>query len=64
MVSRDEMARIALRHDTLMAAAMRRALGIEGRAGSARHGRVSTPDRRWNHLDWCFENHGSPMDGA
>lgn len=58
MTSLREMAEIAARYDTAMSWAMLRALLEEGVA-------VCVPCRRthaYDHLAWCFCNHGSPMD--
>ena len=66
MVETFEIARMALRYDTAVALAFRRALGIDG-ASRARHARGRDAggrrDCRYASLLWCFENHGSPMDG-
>lgn len=54
-----EIAVIAARHDTTMSWAMLRALLERGVS-------VRLPRRRchqYDHMRWCFENHGSPMDG-
>ena len=63
MVTRDEMARMALRHDTQVAAAFRRALGL----GDAPPPRRRARARRRLHPEWrgmleCFRNERSPMD--
>lgn len=57
-MSLDEMATIAARYDTVMAWAMLRTLAEMGVV-------VATPSRAshaYDHLRWCFRNHGSPMD--
>ncbi len=54
-----QMAAIAARYDTTMSWAMLRALLARGVS-------VRLPSRRrhqYEHMLWCFENHGSPMDG-
>lgn len=66
MVETSEIARMALRYDTAVALAFRRALGIDGasRAPHARgRGAGGRRDGRYAGLLWCFENYGSPMDG-
>ena len=60
MLSRAELAEIAMRHDTAMAHAMLRALGIEIRR--ARRPRLAESSR-WHGMGWARRNHGSPMDG-
>ncbi len=69
MVERREILRIALRAwcdcGTAMAAAMLRAYGMCPALiprGGARGG-SGTEDYRYRSVRWCFENHGSPMDG-
>lgn len=63
MVEVSEIARMAMRHDTVVALAFRRALGIAA-APAARARRAGTrPERRYRGMRWCMENHGSPMDG-
>jgi len=61
MLTHEELARIALRHDTSMARAMLRALGVP----VPRSFRAGVPVRA-DYIDpdvlWCFRNHGSPMD--
>lgn len=57
-MSLDEMATIAARYDTSMAWAMLRALADMGIV-------IATPrtaSHAYDHLRWCFANHGSPMD--
>lgn len=65
MVTRDEMLRIAMRHDTLMAHAMLAALGFpRERPRGSRRGRGNAhaaADRaRYRAMRWCFRNFGSP----
>lgn len=62
MVEPSEIARLAVRYDTVIALAFRRALGITTApsSGAARAGRH--PDGRYCGMRWCMENHGSPMD--
>lgn len=61
-MSRDELAEIALRHDTAMSRAMLRALGIPVPEPAPAVGAIVRADRRYDGLAWCFANHGSPMD--
>lgn len=66
MVETFEIARMALRYDTAVALAFRRALGIDGASWAAHargRGASGRRDGRYAGLPWCFENHGSPMDG-
>lgn len=58
MLSLAEMGRIATRYDTTMSWAMLRALASAGVAIAAPRSRAHAYD----HLLWCFANHGSPMD--
>lgn len=53
MVSRKYMADAALRHDTAVAHAFRRALGVTYRRAKR---------RRYRGMMECFRNFGSPMD--
>ncbi|WP_307739012.1 hypothetical protein [uncultured Parolsenella sp.] len=62
MVSRDYMCRAALRQDTAPSRAMLRALGVPVPEPRPRPGRVVRLDR-YEGVEWCFANHGSPMDG-
>lgn len=66
MVTRDEILRIARRHDTLMAHAMLAALGFpRERPRGSRRGRgnanAQADRRRYRAMRWCFRNYGSPM---
>lgn len=65
MVTKAEIARIAMRHDTVIARAFLRALGLH-----VPHVACEYADRiPVEHIEydegvlWCFSNHGSPMDG-
>ena len=65
MVSRERMAEIARRYDTVMSRAMLRALGVApSRHGGHRQGRGNAykrlDARRYRAMKWCFENHDSP----
>ena len=62
MVSRHELASIALRYDTAMSRAMLRALGVP--VPRVRHYAEPVPAEDATDPDvlWCFRNHGSPMD--
>ena len=63
MVEMSEIARMAMRYDTVVALAFRRALGIAA-APVARSKRGARPEGRlYAGMRWCMENHGSPMDG-
>ena len=65
MVTRKQMVEIAARHDTQVAAAFRRALGVacgprpQGRRRSRRGGRG-----RWRGMRECMRNERSPMDSG
>lgn len=62
MVSRLQMAKIALRYTTAMSAAMLRALGVGGTiAARPRHGHLGRGT--YEGVPWCFRNERSPMDG-
>lgn len=61
-MSRQELARIALRYDTSMSRAMLRALGVPAPEPAPAVGTITWADRCYDGLMWCFENHGSPMD--
>lgn len=72
MVGRDLMARLAMRHDTVMSWAMRRALGIKARPRPAPRSRPFANASRRARTDggdvdpdvlWCFRNHHTVMDG-
>ena len=58
MTSLETMARIAARYDTAMSWAMLRALSEAGVSACA----PRTRRHAYDHLVWCFRNHGSPMD--
>ncbi len=64
MITRDLMAEIARRYDTVMARAMLRALGEAPARAPHRQGRGNAykklDARRYKSMRWCFENHGSP----
>ena len=61
MVSRDEMARLAV-WDTALSRAMRRALGLPALAFARNPGRHRDHGAFSGMAD-CFKNHESPMDG-
>lgn len=62
MVSRRQMAKIAMRYTTTMSAAMLRALGVVRMAAGHRY--MSPRDRgAYKGVLRCFRNEGSPMDG-
>ena len=60
-MTRGDLALIALRHDTSMSRAMLRALGLEPREPTPPDGALVSVDR-YEGIDWCFRNYGSPMD--
>lgn len=62
-MSRGELAMIALRYNTSMSRAMLRALGLEPREPAPAVGAIVSVER-YEGLDWCFRNIGSPMDMA
>ncbi len=67
MLTHADLLRIARRHDTTMAHAMLRALGAVPVPRARRQPATAAEameGRRYRGLSWCFENHGSPMDGA
>lgn len=54
---------IALRYDTLMSRAMLRALGVVVRPERNPLPKACAKlinDARYDGMEWCFENHGSP----
>ena len=65
VVSREYIARSARRHDTVMAWAFRRALGIARRAGGrkSKGAGKAVERRRYAGLDECMANRGrSPVE--
>lgn len=62
MVTRDQMARIALRHDTTMSLAMLRALGVTARPRRRPAEPALRAVDRYVGIDECFRNPTSPMD--
>ena len=60
-MSRGELAMVALRYDTSMSRAMLRALDLEPREPAPPVGTIVSVDK-YEGIDWCFRNHGSPMD--
>lgn len=66
MVTRAQMVEMSRRHDTQIAAAFRRALGIKewplGKRKKTRRKREWDP--RWSGMYECFKNHHSPMDSG
>lgn len=68
MVTRDEMARMSLRHDTQVAAAFRRALGVAGgaapKAGRRRRRRRKGRGPTRAEVRECMRDTRSPMDRA
>ncbi len=63
MLTRRQLAQIAMRHDTSMGRAMLRALGLDARPAGAGGMRAGCRGR-YRGMRWCFANHGSPMDRA
>lgn len=65
-MTRDEMAAIAMRYDTVMSLAMLRAVGALALAQACARAAAAAalPDGdAYRDVAWCFANHGSPMDG-
>ena len=62
MVSRRQMAEIAMRYTTTMSAAMLRALGV-GRMAAGRQYMGPHDRGAYKGVLQCFRNEGSPMDG-
>lgn len=60
MLDRQELGRIALRHDTLMSWALRRALGISQRPRPGRRARAAAGPGRYEGMDECFRNERAP----
>lgn len=66
MVSRRDLERISMRHDTLVARAFRIALGLPARicaAPAAPIERRLVRDCRFDGMGECMRNRRSPMDG-
>ena len=57
-MTRDQMARIALRYDTTMARAMLRALGVPVPHGVPRRGTIARVDRYDGALECMAQRHG------
>ena len=54
---------IALRYDTVMSRAMLRALGVVARPEFHTLPKACAkrlPEAKYQGMEWCFENHGSP----
>lgn len=65
MVTRKQMVEISTRHDTQVAAAFRRALGVlPGRPRRRSRRRPHRPHQEWRGMRECFRNHGSPLDSG
>lgn len=65
MVTREQMVEIAARHDTQVAAAFRRALGVTCGPRPQRRRRNRRGRRgRWRGMRECMRNHGSPLDSG
>ena len=63
MVTREQMVEMSRRHDTQVAAAFRRALGVRAWPSGKRKGRRKRKRRlEWRGMRECFRNYGSPMD--
>lgn len=60
MVTREQMVEMSRRHDTQVAEAFRRALGVAGPKHRRNRRRKRVP--RYCGLLECFENRRSPMD--
>ena len=66
MVTRAQMVEMSKRHDTQVAAAFRRALGVEARPLGKRKKRHKRkrPHPEWRGMRRCFRNERSPMDSG
>lgn len=65
MVTREQMVEIATRHDTQVAAAFRRALGVlPGRPRRSSRRRPSRQRQEWRGMRECFRNRRSPLDSG
>ena len=65
MVTRKQMAEISTRHDTQVAAAFRRALGVTRGPRPQRRRRNRRGRRgRWRGMRECMRNKRSPMDSG
>ena len=65
MVTREQMVEISTRHDTQVAAAFRRALGVTRGPRPQRRRRNRRGRRgRWHGMRECMRNERSPMDSG
>ena len=65
MVTREQMVEISTRHDTQVAAAFRRALGVTCGPRPQRRRRNRRGSRgRWRGMRECMRNERSPMDSG
>lgn len=64
MVTREQMVEISTRHDTQVAAAFRRALGVTCGPRPQRRRRPHRPHQEWRGIRECFRNRRSPLDSG
>lgn len=65
MVTRDQMVEMSRRHDTQVAAAFRRALGVlPGRPRRRARRRPRRQRQEWRGMRECMRNEHSPMDSG
>ena len=64
MVTCEQMVEISTRHDTQVAAAFRRALGVTGGPRPQRRRRRRGRRGRWRGMRECMRNERSPMDSG
>ena len=66
MVTRAQMVEMSKRHDTQVAAAFRKALGVDARppGGRKKRRKRKRPHPEWRGMRQCFRNERSPMDAG
>lgn len=64
MVTRAQMVEMSLRHDTQVAAAFRRALGVKQWPLAPRKRKRRKRHDEWRGMLECFRNERSPMDSG
>lgn len=64
MVTRAQMVEMSKRHDTQVAAAFRKALGVDASppGGRKKRRKRKRPHPEWRGMRQCFRNERSPMD--